>query len=260
MNCSCVSDVNYDPIAVPTPVGPVAGGIMGIFVLLVAGVYWYRHHVVRLVEGRHGRYGSSGSASCLQRFDESAEEGYHFDDGSGGSANGGDDKGPLNGGNALLLASFERENMGAGQAPRPRYRPGPRTESSDPGYSTMTGNCDDSEQATTIEPLGGGGRPNAKITLRCPTTVGQRPLSATAPLCKTTSDIQKKTFPISAAGADTVPGATVLPLVNSTLEEAADGDEALRTSLTSDNSSAVQGSTNIVTMALIHHQPAVIET
>lgn len=255
-------DASYDPIAVPTPVGPVAGGIMGIFVLLVAGVYWYRHHVVRMVEGRHGRYGSSGSASCLQRFDESAEEGYHFDDGSGGSANAGssDDKGPLNGGNALLLASFERENMGVGQAPRPRYRPGPRTESSDPGYSTMTGNCDDSEQATTIEPLGNGGRPNAKVSIRCPTFIGPRPASATAPLCKAGPDTQKVYLLTAAAEASEVPGATVLPLVSSTAEESADGNNPGQTSLTTDNSSCVQGSTNIVTMALIHYQPSVAET
>lgn len=50
------------------------------------------------------------------------------------------------------MASFERENLAAAR-PRPAWRRGPRTESSDPGYSTMTGNCDDSEQATTIEPL-----------------------------------------------------------------------------------------------------------
>ena len=30
-----------------TPVGPVAGGIMGCFLLLALGVYCYRHHVHR---------------------------------------------------------------------------------------------------------------------------------------------------------------------------------------------------------------------
>lgn len=30
-----------------TPVGPVAGGIMGCFLLLALGVYCYRHHIHR---------------------------------------------------------------------------------------------------------------------------------------------------------------------------------------------------------------------
>lgn len=48
----------------------------------------------------------------------------------------------------MQLASFERNSI-----PRPQYRPGPRTESSDHGYSTMTDRMagDESERGTTIE-------------------------------------------------------------------------------------------------------------
>ena len=35
------------PVFKSTPVGPVAGGIMGCFLILALGVYCYRHHVHR---------------------------------------------------------------------------------------------------------------------------------------------------------------------------------------------------------------------
>lgn len=64
---------------------------MGVFVVLVLGVLWYRHKVARLVEGRGGRYGSAGSGSRLNANDE-LEEGYHFDDGSGSKTENGDNQ------------------------------------------------------------------------------------------------------------------------------------------------------------------------
>ena len=42
-----------------TPVGPVAGGIMGVFLVLALGVYCYRHHAHRTSP----HYGGSGSGS-----------------------------------------------------------------------------------------------------------------------------------------------------------------------------------------------------
>lgn len=36
-----------------TPVGPVAGGIMGCFLVLALGVYCYRHHVHRSAQHRY---------------------------------------------------------------------------------------------------------------------------------------------------------------------------------------------------------------
>lgn len=42
------ADYQTEPVGVKsTPVGPVAGGIMGCFLLLALGVYCYRHHVHR---------------------------------------------------------------------------------------------------------------------------------------------------------------------------------------------------------------------
>ena len=44
---STVSD-RIEPLGMKsTPVGPVAGGIMGCFLILALGVYCYRHHVHR---------------------------------------------------------------------------------------------------------------------------------------------------------------------------------------------------------------------
>ncbi len=117
-----------------TPVGPVAGGIMAIFVLLVVGVYCYRHQMTRMVEGRSGSAGS-GARIHLTGYDVEEEE-FQFDhDGSKPSqlANTSQSSGV----NHLLLASFERDIPMA--VPHPNYRHGPRTESSDHGYSTMTG-------------------------------------------------------------------------------------------------------------------------
>ncbi|VDP28509.1 unnamed protein product [Soboliphyme baturini] len=140
-------------MASSTPIGPVAGGIMGVFVLLVVGVYWYRHLVTNIMNRLN-----SSSGSRLNSNDELEEE-FHFDDGGvlGSPQVQPQLKNmppPSQNGVGLLLASFERQNLVL-PAPRarPRWRPGPRTESSDPGYSTMTGNCDDSEQTTTVDLL-----------------------------------------------------------------------------------------------------------
>ncbi|KFD55148.1 hypothetical protein M513_04066, partial [Trichuris suis] len=136
-------DILNGKFASSTPVGPVAGGIMGVFVLLVAGVYWYRQQVNRIMESRCYRANDSSAT----RLNNELEEDFHFDDGSSNQPN-------VNGSvqnNGLLLASFERQNLIAMPRPRSRWRPGSRAESSDPGYSTMTANCDDSEPTTTVD-------------------------------------------------------------------------------------------------------------
>uniref|UniRef100_A0A5S6Q9P4 VWFA domain-containing protein n=1 Tax=Trichuris muris TaxID=70415 RepID=A0A5S6Q9P4_TRIMR len=136
-------DILNGKFASSTPVGPVAGGIMGVFVLLVAGVYWYRQQVNRIMESRCYRANDSSAT----RLNNDLEEDFHFDDGSSNQPN-------INGSvqnNGLLLASFERQNLVAMPRPRSRWRPGSRAESSDPGYSTMTANCDDSEPTTNVD-------------------------------------------------------------------------------------------------------------
>lgn len=61
--------------AISTPVGPVAGAIMGVFVLLVIAVYCYRHQVTRLVESRV----SAGSGSRLYPAADDDDEEIRFD-------------------------------------------------------------------------------------------------------------------------------------------------------------------------------------
>jgi hypothetical protein len=58
--------------------------------------------------------------------------------------------GPIKSNNTLQLASFERNSLPTTTAP---YHRGPRTESSDHGYSTMTDRMagDDSERGTQID-------------------------------------------------------------------------------------------------------------
>uniref|UniRef100_A0A914R0F7 PSI domain-containing protein n=1 Tax=Parascaris equorum TaxID=6256 RepID=A0A914R0F7_PAREQ len=88
-----------------TPVGPVAAGIMSVFLIMVIAVYCYRSQVNRLVDTR----------SLTDSFGA-----------------------PLYKTMTLIqLASFERASNPPATV-RPQYRMSPRTESSDHGYSTMT--------------------------------------------------------------------------------------------------------------------------
>uniref|UniRef100_A0A915K0I7 Uncharacterized protein n=1 Tax=Romanomermis culicivorax TaxID=13658 RepID=A0A915K0I7_ROMCU len=134
-----------------TPIGPVAGGIMAIFVFLVLLVLWYRHKVSHFVESSRSRYGTSSGSGCRLNASDDMDGEFSFDNDKNLDNIQASDCATRNAQAAcLLLTSFERENLNAVPVnSRPFWRRGPRTESSDPGYSTMTGgNCDDSEQAT----------------------------------------------------------------------------------------------------------------
>uniref|UniRef100_F1KQN7 VWFA and cache domain-containing protein 1 n=1 Tax=Ascaris suum TaxID=6253 RepID=F1KQN7_ASCSU len=109
-----------------TPVGPVAAGIMSVFLIMVIAVYCYRSQVNRLVDTR-SLTDSFGAPLCARSADD---EDFQFDhDGSASS----DDKTMT----LIQLASFERASNPPATV-RPQYRMSPRTESSDHGYSTMT--------------------------------------------------------------------------------------------------------------------------
>ncbi|VDM42025.1 unnamed protein product [Toxocara canis] len=109
-----------------TPVGPVAAGIMSVFLIMVIAVYCYRSQVNRLVETR-SLTDSFGAPLCARSTED---EDFQFDhDGSASS----DDKMMT----LIQLASFERTSNPPATV-RPQYRMSPRTESSDHGYSTMT--------------------------------------------------------------------------------------------------------------------------
>ncbi|MFH4979498.1 hypothetical protein AB6A40_006207 [Gnathostoma spinigerum] len=123
-----------------TPVGPVAAGIMSVFLIMVIAVYCYRSQVNRLVETR-SITDSYGAPLCGRLIEE---EDFQFDhDGSGPP----EEKVV----NLIQLASFERISLPNQTTVRPQYRLSPRTESSDHGYSTMTdrNNGDESECATS---------------------------------------------------------------------------------------------------------------
>ena len=54
-----VSLANSAGLLKSLPVGPIAGGIMGCFLLLALGVYCYRHHIQR----RYARYQGGGEGA-----------------------------------------------------------------------------------------------------------------------------------------------------------------------------------------------------
>ena len=63
-----------------TPVGPVAGGIMGVFLVLALGLYCYRHHTTRITHS----YMSSDSGGRMAHLDNELEEMDPMDDGANG--------------------------------------------------------------------------------------------------------------------------------------------------------------------------------
>lgn len=112
-----------------TPVGPVAGGIMGCFLLLALGVYCYRHHV-----HRH-------SHQYVSTLPDNNQRGSHYyedepeptDDTTAGHTN-------------FVLASFENPASISPYRVNTSYRR-PAGGDSDHGYSTMTPH-EDSEHAS----------------------------------------------------------------------------------------------------------------
>ncbi|CAH1774319.1 unnamed protein product [Owenia fusiformis] len=122
-----------------TPVGPVAGGIMGCFLVLALGVYCYRHHVhrnnhqyVTTVTGADGR---------MAHLDNEPDELEAPEDLGSGHTN-------------IVLAMFENPATISPYRMNTMYRRPHGGDSSDHGYSTMTPH-EDSERASTTcaEPL-----------------------------------------------------------------------------------------------------------
>ncbi|XP_076463028.1 VWFA and cache domain-containing protein 1-like [Babylonia areolata] len=112
-----------------TPVGPVAGGIMGCFLLLALGVYCYRHHV-----HRHSHQYVSTLPDNPQRNSHYYEdEPEPTDDTTAGHTN-------------FVLASFENPASISPYRVNTSYRR-PAGGDSDHGYSTMTPH-EDSEHAS----------------------------------------------------------------------------------------------------------------
>ncbi|XP_074642229.1 VWFA and cache domain-containing protein 1-like [Tubulanus polymorphus] len=121
-----------------TPVGPVAGGIMGCFLVLALSVYCYRHHV-----HRHGhQYITSvhDTQVRMAQLDNEPEDIEPHEEPGIGHTN-------------IVLASFENAASISPYRVNTMYRR-PVGADSDHGYSTMTPH-EDSEQASTtcIEPL-----------------------------------------------------------------------------------------------------------
>ncbi|VIO93667.1 Uncharacterized protein BM_BM10386 [Brugia malayi] len=125
--------------SVSAPVGPVAAGIMSVFLIMVMAVYCYRSQVNRLVEA-NSLTDSYGAPLCGRNFED---DDFQLDHDISGSVK---EKAVT----LIQLTSFERMSNPLA-AVRPQYRVSPRTESSDQGYSTMTDRMqgDESECATS---------------------------------------------------------------------------------------------------------------
>ncbi|XP_013403576.1 VWFA and cache domain-containing protein 1-like [Lingula anatina] len=121
-----------------TPVGPVAGGIMGVFLVLVLGIYCYRHHVHRT--GHQYVTAVPDTQVRMSQLDNEPEELEPEEIGTGHTN--------------IVLATFDTPASISPYRVNPNYRRPPAGGDSDHGYSTMTPQ-DDSEQAsmTCIEPL-----------------------------------------------------------------------------------------------------------
>ncbi|KAK3089856.1 hypothetical protein FSP39_007106 [Pinctada imbricata] len=120
-----------------TPVGPVAGGIMGCFLVLALGVYCYRHHI----HGNSHQYISTLPETAIRTshyYEEEPQE--PGDDLSSGHTN-------------FVLATFENPASVSPYRVNTSYRR-PAGGDSDHGYSTMTPH-EDSEHASLpcLEPL-----------------------------------------------------------------------------------------------------------
>ena len=61
-----------------TPVGPVAGGIMGCFLVLALGVYCYRHHIHR--HSNNYITSSQDPSAHISQMDNEMEDLEHTDD------------------------------------------------------------------------------------------------------------------------------------------------------------------------------------
>ncbi|VDM98661.1 unnamed protein product [Thelazia callipaeda] len=112
--------------SVGPPVGPVAVGIMSVFLIVVMAVCCYRTQVDRLVT-TNSFTDSCGAPLCGRKFEDDV---FQFDH---AGSEPGDEKAVT----FIQLTSFERMTKPL-VAARPHYRVSPRTESSDHGYSTMT--------------------------------------------------------------------------------------------------------------------------
>lgn len=79
------SEEHEETLVSSTPVGPVAGGIMGVFILLMIAVYFYRRKMAELVlRARESNFtaGTGNDSGCrLNPGGSEDDEEIHFDDG-----------------------------------------------------------------------------------------------------------------------------------------------------------------------------------
>ncbi|XP_046344826.2 VWFA and cache domain-containing protein 1-like [Haliotis rufescens] len=121
-----------------TPVGPVAGGIMGCFLLVALGVYCYRHHVHR--NSHHYISTLPDNQNRMSHYYNEPDDPEPTEEQGAGHTN-------------FVLASFENPASISPYRVNTSYRR-PAGGDSDHGYSTMTPH-EDSEHASLpcLEPL-----------------------------------------------------------------------------------------------------------
>lgn len=152
-----------------TPVGPVAGGIMGCFLILALAVYCYRHHVSR-TSSVHFISSTPGTTIRMSQLDNEPEDAEHREE-------------PINpiGRSSVALASFENAALSPYRIST--YYRRPPGGDSDNGYGTMTTH-EESEHMPCVEPLIGRDRPkifaSQQSTSSCSTSSSaSRPFSNT---------------------------------------------------------------------------------
>ena len=194
-------DDPYAPHGVRSaPVGPVAGGIMGCFLVLAVAVYCYRHHVMQSRYAHAYLSAGMGNGSSDLRMNALDDAPPDMEGPNGGSGEGGDSN--LGGGignSNFVLATFALGNEGhhvpmaaASMSPyrvntSPRRPPG--GVESDYGYSTMTPHEDTDQQSQADTTVGanvshphGRDRYHPSLAIPRPSVSGQPPRITCNPL------------------------------------------------------------------------------
>ncbi|XP_014679119.1 PREDICTED: VWFA and cache domain-containing protein 1-like [Priapulus caudatus] len=196
-----------------TPVGPVAGGIMGCFLVLALVVYCIRHHVQR---SAHQYVSTINDTAVRMSQLDNEPDGDDGDLPTGGGGGGGEPAAAAGHTNVIVLASFENPASVSPYRINTTYRR-PLGADSDHGYSTMTPHEDSEHCGPHADPLmigrGGVAGTGTARALASPTAsdvysmTSRSDVSAPAARgCGATSDVYKLPAPVSIARSRPRPG------------------------------------------------------
>ena len=225
---------HYSPHGVRSaPVGPVAGGILGCFLVLAVAVYCYRHHVTQSRYAHAYLSAGMGNGSSDLRMNALDDVPPDIEGPNGGLGEGGDSN--LGGGignSNFVLATFALGGDGhhvpmaaASMSPyrvntSPRRPPG--GGESDYGYSTMTPHEDTDQQSQADTMVGGGvshptnrERYHPSLAIPRPSVGGQPPRITCNPLHSSPAASHHLPSPYAAVPASPIPPPPATPSVSS---------------------------------------------